>query len=123
MKRAGIGRRHGSALGSNRIRLAAACKRGGTIAVLLIARAHVALAAPTGASMPWDTPLTTILDNLQGTVARVLVTVAVVLTGLLFAFGEAGGAFKKVFGIAFGGALALGALTFMSALGFVGATF
>ena len=80
-------------------------------------------AAPTGAAMPWDAPLTTILNNLQGTVARVLITIAVVLTGLLFAFGEAGGAFKKVFGIAFGGALALGALTFLSALGFVGATF
>ena len=82
-----------------------------------------AVAAPSGAAMPWDTPLTTILDNLQGTVARVLVTVAVVLTGLLFAFGEAGGAFKKVFGIAFGGAIALGALTFLSALGFAGAAF
>ena len=80
-----------------------------------------AMAAPSGAAMPWDGPLTTILDNLQGTVARVLVTAAVVLTGLLFAFGEAGGAFKKIFGIAFGGALALGALTFLSALGFAGA--
>ena len=94
-----------------------------TAAVLVLAHAAPASAAPSGAAMPWDAPLTTILDNLQGTVARVLVTVAVVLTGLLFAFGEAGGAFKKVFGIAFGGALALGALTFLSALGFVGATF
>jgi len=90
---------------------------------LAVADAVPCWAAPTGAAMPWDAPLTTILDNLQGTVARVLITIAVVLTGLLFAFGEAGGAFKKVFGIAFGGALALGALTFLSALGFVGATF
>ena len=90
---------------------------------MVLAHAAPAWSAPTGAAMPWDAPLTTILDNLQGTVARVLITIAVVLTGLLFAFGEAGGAFKKVFGIAFGGALALGALTFLSALGFVGATF
>jgi type IV secretory pathway VirB2 component (pilin) len=89
----------------------------------ILVDAMPAWAAPTGAAMPWDAPLTTILDNLQGTVARVLITIAVVLTGLLFAFGEAGGAFKKVFGIAFGGALALGALTFLSALGFTGATF
>jgi type IV secretion system protein TrbC len=98
-----------------------------TLMVIVVALeiAHVApaWAAPAGAAMPWDAPLTTILDNLQGTVARVLITIAVVLTGLLFAFGEAGGAFKKVFGIAFGGALALGAVTFLSALGFVGATF
>ena len=94
------------------------------LAVLLgVGLAEAAWATPSGASMPWDAPLTTLLDNLQGTVARVLVTVAVVITGLLFAFGEAGGAFRRVFGIAFGGALALGALTAMSALGFVGAVF
>lgn len=95
----------------------------GVVLLLGLGFAEVATAAPSGASMPWDAPLTNILDNLQGTVARVLVTVAVVLTGLLFAFGEAGGAFRRIFGIAFGGALALGALTFMAALGFVGATF
>jgi len=89
--------------------------------LLSVGFAEAAGATPSGASMPWDAPLTTLLDNLQGTVARVLVTVAVVITGLLFAFGEAGGAFRRVFGIAFGGALALGALTAMSALGFVGA--
>jgi type IV secretory pathway VirB2 component (pilin) len=97
---------------------------GGWMSVAIMAAVVVgdaAMAAPSGAAMPWDGPLTTILDNLQGTVARVLVTAAVVLTGLLFAFGEAGGAFKKIFGIAFGGALALGALTFLSALGFAGA--
>ncbi|HBZ70777.1 MAG TPA: conjugal transfer protein TrbC [Deltaproteobacteria bacterium] len=97
--------------------------RGATAVALVVGNAVPVCAAPTGAAMPWDAPLTTILDNLQGTVARVLITIAVVLTGLLFAFGEAGGAFKKVFGIAFGGALALGALTFLSALGFTGATF
>ncbi len=96
----------------------------GTLAVVFtMLHAAPIWAAPIGAAMPWDAPLTTILDNLQGTVARVLITIAVVLTGLLFAFGEAGGAFKKIFGIAFGGALALGALTFLSALGFTGATF
>jgi type IV secretory pathway VirB2 component (pilin) len=51
------------------------------------------------------------------------VTVAVVITGLMFAFGESGGAFRRVFGIAFGAAIALGALTVLSSLGFVGATF
>lgn len=82
-----------------------------------------ALATTSGPSMPWDAPLQTLLENLQGTVARILVTVAVVITGLLFAFGESGGAFRRVFGIAFGAAIALGALTVLSSLGFVGATF
>ena len=92
-------------------------------AVALLVAPEIAHATPSGPSMPWDAPLQTLLDNLQGTVARILVTVAVVITGLLFAFGESGGAFRRVFGIAFGAAIALGALTVLSSLGFVGATF
>ncbi len=93
------------------------------VAAALVLIVEPAFATPSGASMPWDAPLTTLLNNLEGTVARVLITIAIVLTGLIFAFGEAGSGFRKVFGIAFGGALALGALTFMTALGFTGATF
>jgi type IV secretory pathway VirB2 component (pilin) len=92
-------------------------------AVVALAVPEVASATTSGPSMPWDAPLQTLLDNLQGTVARILVTVAVVITGLLFAFGESGGAFRRVFGIAFGAAIALGAITVLSSLGFVGATF
>lgn len=91
--------------------------------MLVLATPDSALATTSGPSMPWDAPLQTLLDNLQGTVARILVTVAVVITGLLFAFGESGGAFRRVFGIAFGAAIALGALTVLTSLGFVGATF
>ena len=103
---------------------AATALRAGALALpLLLMATEVAHATPSGPSMPWDAPLQTLLDNLQGTVARILVTVAVVITGLLFAFGESGGAFRRVFGIAFGAAIALGALTVLSSLGFVGATF
>ena len=93
------------------------------IGLVAVGLAAAAQATPAGPSMPWDQPLTVLLNNLQGTVARILVTVAVVITGLLFAFGEAGGAFKRVFGIAFGAAIALGSLSVLSSLGFVGATF
>lgn len=92
-------------------------------AMLALTVPDTASATTSGPSMPWDAPLQTLLDNLQGTVARILVTVAVVITGLLFAFGESGGAFRRVFGIAFGAAIALGALTVLTSLGFVGATF
>jgi type IV secretion system protein VirB2 len=85
--------------------------------LFVVAGADAAFATPAGAAMPWDTPLTNLLNNLQGTVARIAITVAIVLTGLIFAFGEAGSGLRKVMGIAFGGALALGALTFMTALG------
>jgi len=92
-------------------------------AVVVLALPDPAFATTSGPAMPWDAPLQTLLDNLQGTVARILVTVAVVITGLMFAFGESGGAFRRVFGIAFGAAIALGALTVLTSLGFVGATF
>jgi type IV secretory pathway VirB2 component (pilin) len=83
----------------------------------------VAEAAPTGPAMPWDGPLNTILTSLSGTVAHVLITVAVIVTGLVFAFTEHGSGARRLFGVAFGGALALGALSFMTAVGWAGATF
>ena len=85
--------------------------------------ASAAAAATSGPAMPWDTPLTTIRDSLSGTVAHILVTVAVIPTGLVFAFSEAGTGARRLFGVAFGGAIALGALTVMTAIGFAGATF
>ena len=80
-------------------------------------------AATSGPSMPWDGPLTTVLNSLTGTVAHLLITAAVVATGLLFAFSEAGMGARKVFGVALGGALALGAISFMTAIGLSGAVF
>jgi type IV secretion system protein TrbC len=83
----------------------------------------LAEAAPTGPAMPWDGPLNTILTSLSGTVAHVLITVAVIVTGLVFAFTEHGSGARRLFGVAFGGAIALGALSFMTAVGWAGATF
>jgi type IV secretion system protein TrbC len=85
--------------------------------------ARAAIAATSGPTMPWDTPLSTIRDSLSGTVAHILVTVAVITTGLVFAFSEAGTGARRLFGVAFGGAIALGALSVMTAIGFAGATF
>ena len=91
--------------------------------VLLGSLRSLAEAAATGPAMPWDTPLNTILNSLSGTVAHVLITVAVIVTGLVFAFTEHGSGARRLFGVAFGGALALGALSFMTAVGWSGATF
>jgi type IV secretion system protein VirB2 len=88
-----------------------------------LALAAEAAAATSGPSMPWDGPLQTILNSLSGTVAHVLITVAVIVTGLIFAFTEHGSGARRLFGVAFGGALALGALSFMTAVGWAGATF
>lgn len=70
-----------------------------------------------GGSMPWDGPLISIMQDLQGTVAHTLIIIAIVVTGLLFAFGEHGTSMRKIGGIAAGGSLALGAASFVSGLG------
>ena len=80
-----------------------------------------AFASTSGPSMPWDGPLTTILNSLTGTVAHILVTAAIVFTGFFFAFTEGGTAARRVFGIALGGAMALGAVSFMTSVGWAGA--
>src|SRR5438093_6408323 len=91
--------------------------------VLLAGALSLVEAAPTGPAMPWDGPLIMIMSSLSGTVAHVLITVAVIVTGLVFAFTEHGSGARRLFGVAFGGALALGALSFMTAVGWAGATF
>jgi len=91
--------------------------------LLVVSLATHAAAAAAGPAMPWDGPLQTILQSLSGTVAHVLITVAVIVTGLVFAFTEHGSGARRLFGVAFGGAIALGALSFMTAVGWAGATF
>ena len=83
----------------------------------------VAQAGTTGPGMPWDTGLQALIDNLTGTVARLLVIAAIVVAGLAWSFTEHGTGGRKVSQIVFGGAIALAAVTFLAALGFSGAVF
>jgi type IV secretion system protein VirB2 len=80
-----------------------------------------AASAAGGASMPWDTPLQNLLSNLSGPTARALVLIAIVACGLLWAFTRNEEGLKKLGQIAFGGAIALGAVTLVTSLGFSGA--
>ena len=81
-------------------------------AVLLCA--HPALASGSGTAMPWEGPLTTIMDSLAGPVAKAIGVIAIVMTGLGFAFAEGGSAMRKGIGIVFGLAIAFTATTFVS---------
>ncbi len=90
--------------------------------VLQLLLVSPAFAAANGPAMPWDGPLTTILESLTGTVAHVLTTAAIVFTGFFFAFTEGSSGVRRVFGVALGGALALGAVSFMTSVGWAGAT-
>ena len=89
-------------------------------AVLLLAvgaalvMAEPALAAGSGTAMPWEGPLTTIMNSLAGPVAKAIGVIAIVITGLGFAFAEGGSAMRKGIGIVFGLAIAFSATTFVT---------
>jgi type IV secretion system protein VirB2 len=70
----------------------------------------------TGSGLPWEDALDKILTSVQGPVARALILISVIVTGLGLAFGEHGSGMKKVMGIAFGGAVVIGATSFVSTL-------
>ena len=91
-----------------------------TAAAAFLAIAGVALAAGpafaggSGTSMPWETPLQTVQDSLSGPVAKAIGIIAIVVTGLGFAFSEGGSAMRKGIGIVFGLAIAFTATTFIT---------
>jgi type IV secretion system protein VirB2 len=73
-----------------------------------------AWASSGGTAMPWEAPLTTIQNSLSGPVAKAVGIIAIVITGLAFAFSEGGSAMRKGIGIVFGLAIAFTATTFVS---------
>lgn len=84
--------------------------------VTAAATAFVALAtAPAyaaGTNMPWEQPLTQILDSVQGPVAKVISVIIIVITGLTLAFGETSGGFRRLIQIVFGLSIAFAASSF-----------
>ena len=83
---------------------------------LVYAFAFVALAtAPAyaaGSNMPWEQPLTQILNSVQGPVAKVVSVIIIVITGLSLAFGETSGGFRRLIQIVFGLSIAFAASSF-----------
>lgn len=85
-------------------------------AYALATSAHASSASSSGSGMPWENPLNQILTSIQGPVARFGILVAIIATGIMMAFGEHGSGFKKIMGIAFGGSMVLGVVSFVSTL-------
>ena len=94
-----------------------------TFAVFLVTLAlpSVTLASTGGPAMPWDTGLQNLVDNLTGTVARLMIIAAIVVAGITWAFTEHGTGGRKISQIVFGGGVALAAVSFLAGLGFTGA--
>jgi type IV secretion system protein VirB2 len=86
---------------------------------LLAGTLGTAQAANTG--MPWEAPLTALLNSLTGPVAQMAGVAAVVLCGLGMAFSEGGSGMRKLLTIFFGLTIAFSATTFFLPLfGFAG---
>jgi type IV secretion system protein VirB2 len=72
-------------------------------------------------SLPWDTPGQRIESWLTGSVAKIVAIVLIAISGIMFANGEHGSAFRRMMGIVFGVSIAVGAVTIYASLGFSGA--
>ncbi|USP11860.1 TrbC/VirB2 family protein [Aeromonas dhakensis] len=91
-------------------RLARPAGQGLLLAALLLFLAGTAQAA--GSSMPWEGPLQSILDSIQGPVARIVAVIIIIATGLALAFGDTSGGFRKLIQIVFGLSIAFAASSF-----------
>ena len=66
--------------------------------------------------LPWEKPICEVAKSLSGPVAKAVLVIATVMTGLLWAMGEAGSMFKKAAAWIFGAAIAVGAVSIVSSL-------
>ena len=65
-----------------------------------------------GSNMPWEAPLTQILQSIEGPVAKIFGTIVIIMTGLALAFGDTGGGVRKLIQIVFGLSIAFTATSF-----------
>ena len=91
-------------------RLAAPAHHGLLLAAVMLMTAGTARAA--GSSMPWEGPLQSILESIQGPVARIVAVIIIIATGLALAFGDTSGGFRKLIQIVFGLSIAFAASSF-----------
>ena len=65
-----------------------------------------------GSNMPWEAPLQSILESIQGPVARIVAVIIIIVTGLTLAFGDSSGGFRRLIQIVFGLSIAFAASSF-----------
>jgi len=88
-----------------------ACRHVLMLAAALIIAAPV-FAQATGGS-PWENAVNVLMQAFTSTIARGLSLVAIVVSGLTFAFGE-GGSKRVLAGVLFGVGMAIAAVNFMA---------
>ena len=80
--------------------------------VMLAAVLLIAVVPAFAQSNPWESAVNALQTSMTGPIAKGLSLVAIVVGGMMFAFGE-GGSKKMLSGIIFGLGMALGAVNFM----------
>ena len=78
-----------------------------TAALFIAGPAHAG-----GSSMPWEAPLQSILESVEGPVAKIVAVIIIITTGLALAFGDTSGGFRKLVQIVFGLSIAFAASSF-----------
>jgi type IV secretion system protein VirB2 len=90
-----------------RIRRHIATAVSAAVSVMLAPAAHA-----SGSSMPWEAPLQSILESIEGPVAKIIAVIIIIITGLTLAFGETSGGFRRLIQIVFGLSIAFAASSF-----------
>ncbi|PTW63137.1 type IV secretion system protein VirB2 [Breoghania corrubedonensis] len=80
--------------------------------VTVIALVTAPAAHASGSSMPWEAPLQSILESIEGPVAKILAVIIIIITGLTLAFGDTSGGFRRLIQIVFGLSIAFAASSF-----------
>ncbi len=91
-------------------RLRAQASHAVTYATVTLMLAGPARAA--GSSMPWEAPLQSILESIEGPVAKIIAVIIIIVTGLTLAFGDTSGGFRRLIQIVFGISIAFAASSF-----------
>ena len=84
----------------------------GATSTLVVTMMMVPAAHAAGSSMPWEAPLQSILESIEGPVAKIIAVIIIIITGLTLAFGDTSGGFRRLIQIVFGLSIAFAASSF-----------
>ena len=82
------------------------------IGLALCAPLWTSPAYASGSSMPWESPLNSILESIEGPVAKIIAVMIIIVTGLTLAFGDTSGGARRMIQIVFGLSIAFAASSF-----------
>lgn len=92
-----------------------------TVPVVTLLAFYASPAWASSAGMPWEGPMSRIVQSLTGPVAKAIGVFAIVGVGLGLAFSEGGSGMRKVLGVVLGLAITFSAATWgLSFMGFSG---